>query len=249
MSNNMEKNAFQEQPPGRADVLRQILATEAAGNLGSGVSKMALRAGWDPDKETYKQWQDRTGGFRPGRNSGARVYKTANEDAKPSYLKNIAGGTAIGALGGPLGMPIGATAGAVRAYLKRKQWEEEQKKKQQRDQQMITQGYAQAHGYNPMINKAAFLRGYHALNKEANPIWNAAKNEYAGGGYNPLNWLGRFYDTGTPAKMKRDMAKVNAPATPPPTTTTQPAQGTFQKLDRKDSQKSLRNDPSLGLGG
>lgn len=35
------------------------------------------------------------------------------------------------------------------------------------------------------------MAGYTSLDKQANPLWNKRKNEYSGGGYNPLNWMGR----------------------------------------------------------
>lgn len=114
-------------------------------------------------------------------------------DKEPSYMKNMLGGAAIGTLASPgIGTVAGAGLGALRAKLHKNQWKKDKRKREA----LIAQGYAQAHGY-PQGKEAAFMAGYTALDKQANPVWK--NNEWRGGGANPLNWLSRGIDAATGA--------------------------------------------------
>jgi hypothetical protein len=62
------------------------------------------------------------------------------------------------------------------------------------------------------MNKEAMLAGY--MNKSANPLWNSNKNEWAGGGVNPLNWVGRVAQPAMDKKVNTRIGQVNAGTAP-----------------------------------
>jgi hypothetical protein len=78
-------------------------------------------------------------------------------------------------------------------------------------------GLANAANKGDVMNQKAAMEGY--LAKQANPLWNSNKNEWAGGGVNPLNWAGRAAQPAMDQKVNtriRQVGQANAGTAPAP---------------------------------